>query len=193
MWQEGPSSTGVPQEKPKEAEQMHANIAVEEVQDLDKGENIFVQSGARGVVNWNYVLLDNQSTVNQIANPSLLANIRKAKSPITVHCNNGSLYTNLEGDLGGITMYHNPYGIANVPLLELTKAKHRVTYNSCDLVGVFKVHTKEEIVEFKPSEKGLHYQDTSKDKSNFQCMLVNTVRDNIEGHTKRNIAKAKEA
>jgi hypothetical protein len=40
-----------PRKKTKEAEQMHANIAVEEVQDLDDGENIFVQSGARGVVN----------------------------------------------------------------------------------------------------------------------------------------------
>ncbi len=130
MWREGPSSTGVPQEKPKKAEQMHVNIAVEKVQDLDKGENIFVQSGARGVVNQNYVHLDNQSTVNQIANPSLLVNIRKAKSPITVLCNNGSSYTNLEGDLGGITIYHNPYGIANILSLESTKAKHRVTYYS---------------------------------------------------------------
>jgi hypothetical protein len=114
-----------PKKKPKEANQMHINIAIKEVQDLDKGENIFVQSGTRGVVNWNYVLRDNQSNINQIANPNLLANIRKAKSPITVHCNNGSLYTNLEGDLGGITVYHNPYGIANVLLLELTKAKRK--------------------------------------------------------------------
>jgi hypothetical protein len=102
-----------PKKKTKEAEQMHANIAVEEVKNLDKGENIFVQSGARGVVNWNYMFLDNQSTVNQIANPSLLANIRKAKNPIMVHCNNGLSYTNVEGDLGGITVYHNRYGIAN--------------------------------------------------------------------------------
>jgi hypothetical protein len=47
-------------------------------------------------------------------------------------------------------------------------------------------------VEFKPSKKGLHYHDTSKDDSNFKCMLVNTPRDNFEGHTKHNIAKAKE-
>ncbi len=59
---------------------MHANIAVEEVQDLDNEENIFVQSGIRGVVNRSYVLLDNQSTVDQIVNPSLLSNIRKAKN-----------------------------------------------------------------------------------------------------------------
>jgi hypothetical protein len=55
------------------------------------------------------------------------------------------------------------------------------------------VHTKEGISEFKPSEKGLHYHDTSEDNSNFECIVVNTVRDNFEGHTKRNIAKAKEA
>ena len=54
---------------------------------------------------------------------------------------------------------------------------------------------REGIVEFKfkPSEKGLHYHITSKDDSNFECMLVNTVRDNFEGYTKHNIAKAKEA
>jgi hypothetical protein len=90
-------------------------------------------------------------------------------------------------------MYHNPYGIANDLSLEPTKAKHRVTYDSWVRDGVFKVHTKEGIVEFKPSEKGLHYHDTSEDNSNFKCMLVNTVRDNVEGHTKRNITKAKEA
>ena len=37
------------------------------------------------------------------------------------------------------------------------------------------------------------YHDTSEDSSNFECMLVNTVRDNFEGHTKHDIAKAKEA
>jgi DeoR/GlpR family transcriptional regulator of sugar metabolism len=117
----------VHQEKNKEAEQMHATIAKEEGQDIDEGENIFLQNG----------------TVNQIANPSLLANIRKAKNPITVHCNNGSSYSNLEGDLGGMTVYHNPYGIANVLSLKSTKAKHRVTSDSWDRDGVFKVHTKE--------------------------------------------------
>ena len=116
-------------EKTKEVELMHATIAEEEGQYLDEGENIFVQNGTRGGVNCSYVLLDNQSTVNQIVNPSLLANIRKVKNPITIHCNNGSSYTNLEGDLGRVTVYHNPYpyGIVNVLSLKSTKAKHRVT------------------------------------------------------------------
>ena len=105
-----------PKKKTKEAEQMHTNIAVEEVQDLNKGEN----------------------TVDQIANPSLLANIRKAKNPITVHFNNKLSHTNVEGNLGGMTMYHNPYGITNVLSLELIKGKHRVSYDSWDCDGVFK-------------------------------------------------------
>jgi hypothetical protein len=61
-------------------EKIHANIQEE---DLDEGENIFVQNEERGIMNKNYILLDNQSTVNQIANPKLLKNIRKASKPIT--------------------------------------------------------------------------------------------------------------
>ncbi len=144
-------------------------------------------------MNCNWVLMDNQSTVDQIANPGLLVNIRKAKNPITVHCNSRSLYTDLMADLGGMVVHHNPHWIANVLLLKSTKAKHRVTYDSWDCDGVFKVHTRTGIVEFKPSKKGLHYHNTSEEGSNFECMLVNTVRDNFEGRTKGNIAQAKEA
>ncbi len=62
---------------------MHANIeqdALTEEEDMDKGENIFVQHKERGVVNKNWVLLDSQSTVDQIANPAFLSNIRKTKN-----------------------------------------------------------------------------------------------------------------
>ncbi len=50
----------------KEEEQMHPNIeqdALTEEEDINKGENIFVQHKERGVVNENWVLLDSQSTV----------------------------------------------------------------------------------------------------------------------------------
>jgi hypothetical protein len=68
-------------------EQIHANIQEE---DLDESDNIFVQKEERGIVNKNYILLNNQTTVDQIANPTLLKNIRKANKLITVHCNAGS-------------------------------------------------------------------------------------------------------
>ena len=38
-----------------------------------------------------------------------------------------------------IYLYHNPYGITNILLLELTKAKHRATYGNWDCVGVIKI------------------------------------------------------
>ncbi len=76
------------------------------------------------------VLMDNQSTVDQIANPGLLANIRKAKNPITVHCNSGLSHTDLETNLGGMVVHHDPHGIANFLSLKSTKAKHRVKCDS---------------------------------------------------------------
>jgi hypothetical protein len=75
---------------------------------------MFVQKREKGVVNKNWLLLDSHSTVDQVANPALLKNIRKAASTVTVHCNAGSTSTDLEGDLGSVTVKHNPHSIANV-------------------------------------------------------------------------------
>jgi hypothetical protein len=139
---------------------VHANIEEEE-SDEDKDKNIFAQHKAKGVINKNYLLLDNQSTVDQIANPDLLTNIRKSQKPIVAHCNAGKTKTDLEGKLGDMRVHHNPKSITNVLSLHLVKQKHRVTYNSWDCDGVFVVHTPKGVVEFKPSEKGLHYIDVS--------------------------------
>jgi hypothetical protein len=102
-------------------EQIYANIQEE---DLDEGDNIFVQKEERGIVDKNYILLNNQSTVNQIPNPKLLKNIRKANKPITVHCNAGSTTTDLEGELGSMTVKHNLYSIVNVLLLHSIRQRH---------------------------------------------------------------------
>jgi hypothetical protein len=58
----------------KNKDQRHANV--EGDVDEDEGDNIFVQN-KKLVVNQNYLLLDIPSTLNQIANASLLKNIRK--------------------------------------------------------------------------------------------------------------------
>jgi hypothetical protein len=180
----------------KEEEQMHANIeqdVLTEEEDINEGENIFAQHKERGVVNENWVLLDSQSTVDQIANPAFLSNIRKAKKPATVHCNAGSTYSSLKGEFGTLTVKHNPRSIANVLSLHQAKDRHRVTYHSWDCGGVFQVHTQDGIVEFKPCERGLHYLDVSDDESNIGLMLVNTVRGNLEGYTRKEIERAREA
>jgi hypothetical protein len=140
--------------KKEDKDQMHATIDKDD--NPDDGENLFVQQKSNGMVNKNYLLLDNQSTVNQIANPSMLKNSRKSSKPIKIHCNAGMSNTDLEGELGGMTVYHTPNGIANVLSLKSVADKHRVTYDSWDHNGVFKVHTKDGVVEFKPSKCGLH-------------------------------------
>jgi hypothetical protein len=128
-----------------------------------------------------------------------------------VHCNAGKTETDLKGKLGDITVHHNPKSIANVLSLHSVKQKHQVTYNSWDCNGMFVVHTPKGVVEFKPSERGLHYIDVSKEGDSVRHMLVrietdgkttssnegfmikNTVRGNFEGYTKHDIKKAQEA
>jgi hypothetical protein len=176
-----------------------------------KTRTFFAQHKAKGVVNKNYLLLDNQSMANQIANPDLLTNIRKSQKPMVVHCNVGKTKTDLKGKLGDMMVHHNPKSIANVLSLHLVKQKHQVTYNSWDCNGVFVVHTPKSMVEFKLSEKGLHYIDMSKERdsvrhmlvnietdnkmtsSDEQFVMVNTMRGNFEGYTKHDIKKAQEA
>jgi hypothetical protein len=139
------------------------------------------------------VLLDSQSTANQVANPGMLTNIRKAKNPVTIHCNAGSTYRALEGEFRNVMVKHNPHSIANVLLLYEAKQCHRVTYDSKDQGGVFQVHTDKEIVEFKPSGWRLHYHDVSDPESNIKLMLVNTVRGNFEGYTCHEVERARKA
>ncbi len=143
-------------------------------------------------MNKNYIPLDNQSTVNQIANPKLLKNIRKANKPITVHCNAGSTTTDLKGELGSMIVKHNPYSIANVLLLHSIKQRHGVTYDSWDRGGVFQVHTPGGVVEFKSSPHGLHYLDVINKDSRVEWMLVKTVQANFEGFTRREVEKTNE-
>ena len=163
-------------QKVDEQDQMHAN---------KKG----------GVVNEKWILLDSQSTVNQVSNPTMLTSmIRKAKNPSTIHCNAGSTRSMFEGELfGKMTVMHDPHGIAHVLSLNDMKKRHRVTYDSDDRGGVFQVHTEQGIVEFKPSNQGLHYHDVSDKNSNFEMMLVNTVRENFEGYSRHEVKKAKDA
>jgi hypothetical protein len=70
-----------PNKKDKGQDQIYANVKEEENPNDD--ENLFVQQKSKGMVNKNYLLLENQSMVHQIANPSLLKNIRSPASQST--------------------------------------------------------------------------------------------------------------
>jgi hypothetical protein len=119
MWEAGAHARECPEKEGKE-EQVHTNVEADagtEEEDLDQGENIFVQKKEGGVVNKNWVLLDSQSTADQVANLGLLTNIRKAKNPVTIHCNAGSTYSTFKGEFRNVTVKHDPHSIANMLLL----------------------------------------------------------------------------
>ncbi len=166
-------------EKPNSQENNHVHANVDKDDDDEDKENLFVQhkKPKKGVVNKNYRLLNNQSTVNQVANPNLLKNMREGEKPIIVHCNAGSTKTNLIGEQGRMTVHHNPRSIANVLSLKSVAARPRVTYDSKDHGGVFQVHTQNGIVEFKPSKPGLHYLDMAEHGDSVQHMLVTATGD----------------
>jgi hypothetical protein len=75
----------------------------------------------------------------------------------------------LEGELGGMTVHHNPNSIANVLSLKSVAEMHRVTYDSWDQGCVFMVHTPNRVVEFKPNARGLHYMDMSAVRPSNTC------------------------
>ncbi len=124
--------------------------------------------------------------------------------------------TELEGELGQLTVHHNPNSIANVLSLKAVTEKHRITYDSWDQNGVFKVHTPDRVVEVKQSERRLHYVDMSLEGDIIQhmfvtadtpeeeddkevenatneYMMINTVQGNLEGYMRHEIEKAHQA
>ena len=104
-----------------------------------------------------------------------------------------------EGDFGDTPVYFDSRGIANVLSLYCLGKKIRVTHDSGHCDGVFQVHTTKEIVELKPTSKGLHAPNlkenpqvalllvidtelvlSNPDSTPVHHAYVNTVRDNYE-------------
>jgi len=123
-------------------------------------EEVFLAQDAtpahRRLISSDLLLLDSQSTVHLFSQPDHIHNIRPAANPICVHCNKGTLETTQEADFGDTPVYFDSRGIANVLSLYQLGQKFKVTYDSTDCGGVFKVYTTAGVLEFAPTVKGLH-------------------------------------
>ncbi len=202
----GHTSAVRPNSKPPE--QVHAISA--DVNDASVASDassiiILAQQGGRGAIDPNYLLLDIQSTINLFPNPNHVNNVRPATQPIKVHCNKGVMPTDNIADFGHNVVYVNPNGNVNLLSLYLLGQRHHITYDSKDHGEVFKVHTSEGVLELTPTPSGLHILDlkqnphaahvlvTATTLPDDQHLHVNTVHENFEGFTKKQIRWAQEA
>ena len=110
-------------------EMTFTSLELDKVEDHDTSfvftqdvQNVVTQHSGRLPPEW--ILLDNQSTVDVFTNRHLLKNIWRSKKDMFTHCTAGVAKTNLIGDLPGYcTVWYHPNGIANI--LSLSKVKEK--------------------------------------------------------------------
>ncbi len=103
--------------------------------------------------------------------------------------------TTQEATFGDTPVYFDSRGIANVLSLYQLGQKFKVTYDSTNRGGVFRVFTKAGVVEFTPTVKGLHVINLCKNPDAAYLLVndadlafhspVQTARCNYEGFTKK--------
>ena len=155
--------------------------------------NVEAQHGGHLPPEW--ILLDNQSTVDVFTNRRLLKNIRRAKTNMFIHCTAGVAKTNLIGDLPGYgTVWYHPNGIANILSLSKVKEKYRVTFDS-DQNNQFIVHRNDGTQRvFQQSPRGLYFLDTSlaphPTAGTNGTVLITTVADKANSFSNADYAQA---
>ncbi len=118
-------------------------------------------------------------------------------------------------DFGDTQVYVNKDGIANILSLFCLGQKYRITYDShYDRKGVFQVHTPWGVVKFHPTSNSLHIVDLKQHpevayllvnnasiddnlpppaSSPVHQLHINTVHQNFEGYTKKQVQQAARA
>ena len=137
------------------------------------------------VVPLKWLFLDSHSTVDLIANPNILVNIRnmQGENAIRVHCNSGVKIVDQVGDLPGYkTVWYKPINIANILSMSRSAKKFRVVFDSKRRNG-FKMVFPDREVRFQISPNGLYYfYATYRENS---LLIIKTVSENREGLTQR--------
>ena len=160
---------------------------------IDYDSTVLSQTKER--INPDWILLDNQSTVNVFCNAKLLGNIRQVKQYMYIYCNAGVTKTNWIGDLQGIgAVWFHRNGIANILSLSKVKRTNRITFDSHN-GNVFRLHDKDQTSfrEFKESENGLYYSHMKQGAVVLNSIGVGTVTANEATYSSLDRRRAKQA
>jgi hypothetical protein len=89
-------------------------------------------------------------------------------------------------------VWYDETAIANIFGLSELKKKHRVTYDS-EKEDAFIVHMNKDTLIFECTHEGLYTDKVSNEYLKKQSHLINTVKENRVGYTKRQFEHAKRA
>jgi hypothetical protein len=147
--------------------------------------------------------LDGCSTETVFMSKKYLENLKTVDQGVKINCNAEAIRSNQVGDYGSISAWFILEGIANIFLMNKLEKKYQITYNSWE--GYYVVHTASSPVRFYKDENSLPYVDLEKSSEEGAVLLVQTgskeaanlfaqtIWQNYEGYTKREILQAKEA
>ena len=108
----------------------------------------------------DFILLDNQSTVDAWCNKNLVQDIWKSNETMILRSNGGTITTNTKARVKGYgNVWFNPKYITNVMALKNIKKKYRVTYDSQHGDAFIVHHPDKPNMKFIMHEDGLHYYD----------------------------------
>ena len=149
----------------------------------------------------NYLYLDTCTNKGYMCKHSehYLTRVHTAQRPLQLHTNGGSTSANKRGYLGSLLMWLGD-GIANViSLKSLEDVCHKrggcLSYNSRQDDGCFVADLGHgEIVTFRRDPKtDFPYIDLDEDSGDGAVMLLQSVRENFEGFTKKQVQRAVKA
>ena len=156
----------------------------------DSPNFVFSSASSQANIPPNWILLDNQSTIDIIINPHLVKNIHTSSQPITVTSHAGKRSITEQALLPGYGLvWFDRDGPANILALHTAQRRFNITYNSSagntfDLSDKATGRLKHR---FKQSAEGLFYLDA---KTLHHDSFLTTVKANEELYTDREVSRA---